>query len=266
MSAVADAIEKLIYHVLNNIDTISVKRIRTKARGNLAIDNGAGASILLKGDQVLINGLSSGAGGNVFEIIYIGADKKCWITRDRRSGDLVFHVNTGTGISFERGGGYIFNGTIASTNASYVNKNSPTEIMYPIGFMQVTSTDVRQEAFIQFELSGAVTLPVSSAKVRLYNTRTGNSGTTWLIFSRTLSKFDQTTLTWNNQPAYLTRDADSDRSIENTGTEGWFEFDVTNLMNESNGIYFGLNIRHDDGAELTFYSASGIHPPELVVA
>lgn len=60
MSAIADAIEKLVHHCLNNLDTLVVKRIRTRSRGDLVIDNGAGANITLRGDKVLINGLQSG--------------------------------------------------------------------------------------------------------------------------------------------------------------------------------------------------------------
>lgn len=105
MSKIADSIEMLVHYVLNNLDVLTVNKIRTKARHDLSIDNGAGASIVLKGDQVLINGLSNGNGGdgdNVFDIIYIGQDRLCWLTRSE-SGNLVIHIPANKQLQFERG-------------------------------------------------------------------------------------------------------------------------------------------------------------------
>lgn len=103
MSAIADAIEKLVLHCLNNLDTITVKRIRTRARGDLVIENGAGAWIKLIGDTVYMTGGGGGGGAAIFDRIYFGSDMQCWIERNPVNGNLTFHAAAGKGIEFERG-------------------------------------------------------------------------------------------------------------------------------------------------------------------
>lgn len=60
--SVADSIERIVRHVLGNLEYLIVNRISSRARHPLLIENGAGASIKLIGDQVIINGITNGGG------------------------------------------------------------------------------------------------------------------------------------------------------------------------------------------------------------
>lgn len=103
-----DAMLRACKYYMDNLSEIVVNRIRSQYRHDLRIENGAGASILLTGDQVLINGLTSGGailGENdrVVDRLYFGADLLCWIERNPNNGNLTFHTAPGKMVEFERG-------------------------------------------------------------------------------------------------------------------------------------------------------------------
>lgn len=267
MSSIADALELLIKQIISNIDTLTLRRIRTKARGDLTLDNGAGASIVLTGDQVLINGFSGSSGGvaATFDIIYLGADHLCWICRDPTTLDLVFHVKQGTGIMFEA----IHRSTIVANVATYIaleagdTNYGTTDTM----LVETESGGVSREAVIQFNSVG-ISFPATNAKLRLYS-MVSEAGSTSFQVSYILGTIAQNTVTYDNLPVCRYNGAVGSYSYTNTGGIGWIELDVTSLYNDSNNGQnegsFAIKMNYVSGVKLTFASASSGTPPELII-
>jgi hypothetical protein len=239
---------------------LTVNRLHSQYKQDLRIDNGAGASILLTGDRVLINGLDGG-GGNVFDIIYIGSNKDAWITRDSITGDLVFHVPAGKGILFED----VHVGTMTTTDAVYIMETSPDENLSASAYMTVASTPARTDVLILFDTTG-FTWPVTSAVLRLYVTSTID--TAGLTLSKLQHTFNPVTVTWNTQPTYVTSETLSSFSIAPGNATGWVDLDVTDLFNEdANRMVgkFGLNISYLAASGVTFSSGAGTDVPQLII-
>lgn len=104
--------------------------------------------------------------------------------------------------------------------------NYGTEQDMQIGF---GSNGARRRVFIRFDLSecdlgqDAVVL---SATLRLYRNSTNINGTRNYRSSRITQSWDETTLTYSNQPA-TTTGAEDNRSYSNTGSPDWREWTVT---------------------------------------
>jgi len=110
-----------------------------------------------------------------------------------------------------------------------------------------------------------VSLPVTRATLRLhhnyYEWNGGYPG--YITIKRLTEAFDEYAATWSNPPAstvvgsfnYLVPDP-----------AGWVEIDVTDMVNASNGLTFGVMLdMYDTWLQAHFSSKEGPYQPELVV-
>lgn len=142
---------------------------------------------------------------------------------------------------------------------TYVDNGSPATNFGTSSQFVVDNTPIRR-SFLKFTVSG-LTEAVSSAKLRIHVTSSGNSsnGGTWK--SMTDTTWSETGVTYNNQP---TIDGTTLGTLGSVANSTWYEIDVTSYVT-GNGTYsFGGTSANSNGA---YYNSreTGATAPQLVI-
>ncbi|MFD7259015.1 DNRLRE domain-containing protein [Streptomyces sp. NPDC059874] len=142
---------------------------------------------------------------------------------------------------------------------TYVQDSTPATNYGTSSQFTVDNSPVRQ-SFLKFTVSG-LTEAVSSAKLRIRVTSSGNSsnGGTWKSMSDTT--WSETGVTWNNKPVI---DGATVATLGSVANDQWVEIDVTSVVAGNGTFGFGSTSTSTNGA---YYDSreSGADAPQLVV-
>ncbi|PYV36407.1 MAG: hypothetical protein DMG06_30800, partial [Acidobacteria bacterium] len=130
---------------------------------------------------------------------------------------LVVYSTTPLSIFHPVADAYIRGGTYASqnfgTSISLFEKNS-----------NLDSYDRR--AFLRFDLSSITSTSIASAILKLYVSSLPEGASPIALFAATSDTWTETSITWNNQPAF-----GSQLGSTNLSSTGWVSFNVTSFVN-----------------------------------
>ncbi|WP_367325806.1 DNRLRE domain-containing protein [Streptomyces sp. HUAS ZL42] len=149
--------------------------------------------------------------------------------------------------------------TFTPTADTYVQDSTPSTNYGTSSQFTVDNSPVRQ-SFLKFTVSG-LTEAVTSAKLRIRVTSSGNSTNGGMWKSMTDTTWTETGVTWNNKPVIGGATLASLGSVAN---DQWVEIDVTSVVTSNGTFSFGGTSTSSNGA---YYDSreSGADAPQLVI-